>query len=452
MKKEPKQLLLVDDDPSLLRVLEHQLSQAGYSVTTAENLQRARQRFVEKSFDAVVCDLALPDGSGIDFLKFVRQQSLDVIFIIITAYGTIDNALEACRQGADDYVAKPFGREQLLFTLEKALRTRQLETENIQLRSELLKNYDFSAIIARSQPMQEVLKMVARVVETEATVLILGESGTGKELIARAIHYNSGRKNGPLVVVNCPSIPDNLLESELFGHVKGAFTGATRDRRGKFEQANGGTIFLDEIGDLKPELQAKLLRVLQERVIERVGGDRPIEVDVRILAATNRNLEKLVQEGVFREDLYYRLSVFPIRIPPLRERREDIPHLAQYFLNKFGSSKRMRISPEAMDALMAYDWPGNVRELENVMERATILADGGVIGLDVLPAHVVHGRKAEPGASDGGTGDVHSLAEIEKEAILNALNKCHGNQTAAAKMLGIPRHVLIYRMKKLGIS
>ncbi len=452
MKREPKQLLLVDDDPSLLRVVEHQLRQAGYEVATAENLAQARERFVEKNYDAVVCDLALPDGSGIDFLKFVRQQSLDVIFIIITAYGTIDNALEACRQGADDYLAKPFGREQLLFTLEKAIRTRQLEFENIQLRSELLKDYDFSSIIARSQPMQDVLKMVARVVETEATVLILGESGTGKELIARAIHYNSSRKNGPLVVVNCPSIPDNLLESELFGHVKGAFTGATRDRRGKFEQANGGTIFLDEIGDLKPELQAKLLRVLQERVIERVGGDRPIEVDVRILAATNRDLEKLVHDGVFREDLYYRLSVFPIRIPPLRERKEDIPHLAQFFLQKFGGGKRMRITPEAMDALMAYDWPGNVRELENVMERATILADDGVIRPDVLPAHVIHGHKNPPSASGDGDDAVHSLAEIEKEAIMNALNKCHGNQTAAAKMLGIPRHVLIYRMKKLGIS
>lgn len=452
MKKSTRKLLLIDDDPSLLRVLEHQLSQAGYEVKTAENLAGAKQSFLEQTFDVVVTDLALPDGSGIDLLKFIRQTNTQVVIIIITAYGTIDNALEACRQGADDYVTKPFSREQLLFALEKALRTRQIEHENVQLRSELLKNYDFSNIVARSQPMQDLLKMVARVAETESTVLILGESGTGKELIARAIHYNSPRKNGPLVVVNCPSIPDNLLESELFGHVKGAYTGATRDRKGKFEQAEGGTIFLDEIGDLKPELQAKLLRVLQERVIERIGGEKTIEVDVRIVAATNQNLEKLVQEGIFREDLYYRLSVFPIRIPPLRERKQDIPHLVKHFLNKLGPERRYQVTPEAMEILMAYDWPGNVRELENVIERASILSEDGVIGPDILPAHVLQGEHSDLRPHIESSEGLHSLAEIEKEAILRALEKSHGNQTAAAKMLGIPRHVLIYRMKKFGIS
>lgn len=454
MSPKTRKLLLVDDDPSMLRVLQHQLEQAGYRVITATDVATARQRYAEQTFDAVVSDLALPDGDGIDLLKFVRSQNAQVVFIIITAYGTIENALEACRKGADDYVTKPFSREQLLFALEKALRMRQLQHENVQLRSELLHQYDFSSIVAHSRVMQDMLKMVARVAETDSTVLILGESGTGKELVARAIHYNSPRKEGPFVVVNCPSIPDALLESELFGHVKGAYTGALRDRKGKFEQAEGGTLFLDEIGDLKPELQAKLLRVLQERVIERVGSEKTVEVDVRIVAATNRDLEALVREGTFREDLYYRLAVFPIRIPPLREHPEDIPHLVSYFLKRNAGGKTFRITPEALDALMAYSWPGNVRELQNVVERASILSDDGIIGRELLPANIVEGMhdRIPHATSEGDSASPRSLEEIEKQAILQALERSHGNQTAAARMLGIPRHVLLYRMKKFGIS
>lgn len=446
-----KKVLLVDDDPSLLRVLEHQLTQAGYTVHPASNLEQAMAAVEAHEFDIVLSDLSLPDGTGIDLLKTVRQISTRVVFIIITAYGTVENALEACRQGADDYLTKPFSREQLLFALEKTLRMRDLEYENIHLQSELLKKFDFSTIIAQSKPMQEVLRMVAKVAKTESTALILGESGTGKEIIARAIHYNSLRKKKPLITVNCPSIPDHLIESELFGHVKGAFTGALKDHKGKFELAEGGTLFLDEIGDLKPALQAKLLRVLQHREIERVGDERMIKVDVRIIAATNRNLVDLVQGGAFREDLYYRLSVFPIMLPPLRERKEDIPFLVRHFLRQVDAGRNLRIQPEALDLLINYDWPGNVRELENVIERAAILAEGDVIAPENLPALQRAREAAEPLSSLRRDGADTSLMALEKNAILAALEKSLGNQTAAAKALGIPRHVLIYRMKKFGI-
>ncbi|MFQ5627913.1 MAG: sigma-54-dependent transcriptional regulator [bacterium] len=449
---QKQKVLLIDDDPSLLRVLDHQLTQAGYQVVTAKNLAEGTKAFENGNFDLVLSDLSMPDGTGIDLLNTVRQLSANVGFIIITAYGTVDNALEACRKGADDYLTKPFSREQLLFTIEKSLRTRSLVSENVQLHSELLKKFNFSAIIARSQPMHEVLKLVAKVAGTESTALILGESGTGKELIAQAIHYNSPRKKKPLITVNCPSIPDHLIESELFGHVKGAFTGAMRDHKGKFELAEGGSLFLDEIGDLKQELQAKLLRVLQQREIERVGGEKPIKVDVRIIAATNRNLEKFVQEGAFREDLYYRLSVFPILLPPLRSRKQDGPHLIQHFLSKSTLGRNLRIHPDALDLLLSYDWPGNVRELENVIERAAILAENNFITPENLPKLRTEAEISYTPYQPANEEDTTSLMEVEKKAIIAALEKTEGNQTAAAKALKIPRHVLIYRMKKLGLS
>ncbi len=443
-------ILLVDDDPSLLRVLQHQLEQADYQVTPAQDVASARSRFEKGAFDLVVSDLSLPDGSGIDLLKSVREQDSKTGFVIITAYGTVENALEACRIGADDYLTKPFSREQLLFTIEKVIRLRNIQAENVELRSELLKNFNFSEIIARSKEMQDVLKMVAKVAVTESTALILGESGTGKELIARAIHFNSPRNQKPFITVNCPSIPDHLIESELFGHVKGAFTGALRDHKGKFELAEGGTLFLDEIGDLKQELQAKLLRVLQQREIERVGGERSIPVDVRIIAATNRNLEELVREGKFREDLYYRLSVFPINLPPLRQRKQDIPHLVRHFLQQSEIGKTLRLQPEALEALLQYDWPGNIRELENVVERAVILAENNTITPDILPMFTA--KKEELSTKTIALADPGSLMELEKSVIAATLEKYGGNQTAAARALQIPRHVLIYRMKKFGIS
>ncbi len=451
MKKN--RILLIDDDESLLQVTAHQLRQGGYETTTALTGEEGLANFREGTFEAVITDLALPKINGIEVLYEVRHLNKDAVVIIITAFGTIENAIEACTLGADDYVTKPFSREQLRFVLEKALRLRNLKEENLQLKSELLEKYDFENIVARSGKMQDVLKMVGRVSESDATVLILGESGTGKELVARAIHYNSPRKDKPLITVNCPSIPDNLLESELFGHVKGAYTGATKDRRGKFEQADGGTIFLDEIGDLKPELQAKLLRVLQEKEIERVGGERPLKVDVRILAATNQDLEKRLEAGTFREDLYYRLTVVPIKVPPLRERKEEIPYMVDHFLHKYAKGRRLQISDSAMNMLMAYDWPGNVRELENVIERSAILTTDDNITQDVLPSQV---RPAEGDFAGGNVIHIPdeglALNEIERRSIQIALEKTDGNQTRAAKFLKIPRHILLYRMRKLGVE
>lgn len=451
MKKN--RILLIDDDESLLQVTAHQLRQGGYETTTALTGEEGLANFREGTFEAVITDLALPKINGIEVLHEVRHLNKDAVVIIITAFGTIENAIEACTLGADDYVTKPFSREQLRFVLEKALRLRNLKEENLQLKSELLEKYDFENIVARSGKMQDVLKMVGRVSESDATVLILGESGTGKELVARAIHYNSPRKDKPLITVNCPSIPDNLLESELFGHVKGAYTGATKDRRGKFEQADGGTIFLDEIGDLKPELQAKLLRVLQEKEIERVGGERPLKVDVRILAATNQDLEKRLEAGTFREDLYYRLTVVPIKVPPLRERKEEIPYMVDHFLHKYAKGRRLQISDSAMNMLMAYDWPGNVRELENVIERSAILTTDDNITQDVLPSQV---RPAEGDFAGGNVIHIPdeglALNEIERRSIQIALEKTDGNQTRAAKFLKIPRHILLYRMRKLGVE
>ncbi|MFQ5631623.1 MAG: sigma-54-dependent transcriptional regulator [bacterium] len=447
-----KKVLLVDDDPSLLRVLEHQLTQAGFQVVTATDVAGGTTAIETNSFDLVLSDLSMPDGTGLDLLSTVRQLQENVGFIIITAYGTVENALEACRKGADDYLTKPFSREQLLFTIEKTLRMRSIVSENVHLHSELLKKFDFSKITSQSQPMQDVLKLVAKVAGTESTALILGESGTGKELIAQAIHYNSPRRKKAFITVNCPSIPDHLIESELFGHVKGAFTGAMRDHKGKFELAEGGTLFLDEIGDLKHELQAKLLRVLQQREIERVGGEKPIKVDVRIIAATNRKLEKLVRENTFREDLYYRLSVFPHVLPPLRTRKQDIPYLVRHFLKKFALGRNLRIHPDALDLLLHYDWPGNVRELENVIERAAILAENDLIAPENLPKLRPEVEISYIPYQPAKQGDTESLIEMEKKAIITALEKYKGNQTATAKALEIPRHVLIYRMKKFGLS
>lgn len=446
-------ILLIDDDESLLQVTAHQLEQGGCRVTTATCGEEGLEKFKRGRFEAVITDVALPKMNGIEILKRVRLVNEEVAVIIITAFGTVENAVEACTLGADDYLTKPFSRIQLRFVLEKALRLRHLQAENLQLKSELLDKYDFSNIVAKSGKMQDVLKMVGRVAESDATVLILGESGTGKELVAKALHYNSPRKDGAFITVNCPSIPENLLESELFGHVRGAFTGATRDRRGKFERADGGTVFLDEVGDLKPELQAKLLRVLQEREIERVGGDKPIKVDIRILAATNQDLEARVKEGEFREDLYYRLTVVPIRIPPLRGHKEEIPYLVDHFLHKFARGRRLQLNDKALQTLLSYDWPGNVRELENAVERAAILTTTDLITPEVLPPQL------KPETVDLADGNIIripdeglSLDEIERRCLRIALEKFSGNQTRAAKFLSIPRHILLYRMKKLGVS
>jgi len=446
-----KKILLVDDDENLTKVIFFQLSSMGFDVTTAVDGESGFELFKQNSFDILITDLQLPGLSGMELLTSVRRLDKNIIILLITAYGTVENAIEASRLGADDYITKPFGKEMLRFIIEKAIRMRELQTENIQLRGELYQKYEFGNVIAKSAAMDDVLKLTGQVAESDATVLIQGESGTGKELIARAIHYNSNRHDKPLITVNCPSIPENLIESELFGHVRGAFTGAVKDRRGKFQLADRGTIFLDEIGDLKDELQARLLRVLQEKEFERVGDSAPIKVDVRVVAATNKNLETLVAQGKFREDLYYRLNVVTIAIPPLRERKDDIPFLIDYFMKKHGKDKKFGISDDALDLIMQYDWPGNVRELENTIERAIIISTEPVIKLEVLQPISRNLKKEFALPPEIGADENLTVEEIEKRAILNALNKTKGNKTKAAKLLDVPRHVLLYRMKKLGI-
>ena len=445
-------VLLIDDDINLCKVLAHQLKKQGYAVTSANDGQSGLRLFRDGSFDLVITDIQMPDITGIEVLQNIRLSDSNVVVIIITAHGSVQNAIEACQLGADDYIAKPFGQEQLLFIIEKALRFRNLQEENADLKMEVAGKYKVTNMISSSPAMQQVLKMSMRVARSNATVLISGESGTGKELIARAIHYNSDRKDKPLVTVNCPSIPENLMESELFGHVKGAFTGAIRDRIGKFEQADGGTLFLDEIGDLKADLQSKLLRVLQEHEFERIGDTRTIKTNVRIIAATNRDLNRMVSEKKFREDLYYRLSVVPIIIPPLRAHKEDIPLLIKHFADRYGGGAKYRFSSDVIEAITAYDWPGNIRELENLIERLITLAGSTGITIADLPENIL--GKVQPSAAasiplpEEGIG----LDEVERRVISEMLRRTGGNQSETARLLKIPRHVLLYRIKKLGLQ
>ncbi|GAB4380321.1 MAG: sigma-54 dependent transcriptional regulator [Calditrichia bacterium] len=444
-------VLLIDDDFNLSKVLSYQLEKNGYTVVTANSGREGLRLFEKQDFDIVLTDIRMPDISGIQVLQEIRKQNPQIIIIMITAYGSVENALEACRLGADDYITKPFGQEQLLFVIEKALRFRQLQQENIQLREELESRFQFGNMIVKSAAMENVIRIASRVAQSDATVLLLGESGTGKELLAKAIHYNSSRKDKPLITVNCPSIPDNLLESELFGHTRGAFTGAIKDRKGKFQLADGGSIFLDEIGDLGENVQAKLLRVLQEHEIERLGDSTPIQVDVRVIAATNKNLKQLMKEGRFREDLYYRLSVIPITIPPLRERKEEIPYLVEHFVQKFSKGRRILLDKNVLEIFQKYHWPGNVRELENAIEHATVLADSNTLTAEHLPSYLAHLAVREMPLVSEKSPETLSLMQIEARAIRQALQATGGNQTRAAELLKIPRHVLLYRMKKLGI-
>jgi len=447
-----KKVLLIDDDVNLCRVLSHQLRKNDFEVRTAHSGQEGLRIFSQWETDVVLCDIQMPGLSGIQVLEEIRRQNREVVVIMITAFGSVDNAIEACHLGADDYITKPFSRQQLLFVIEKALRLRNLEQENVRLHQNLAEKYHFDNMIAPSEIMQNIFRTAGRVAQSDTTVLIQGESGTGKELLARAIHFNSPRKNKPFIVVNCPSIPENLIESELFGHVKGAFTGAVKDRKGKFELADGGTIFLDEIADLGENVQAKLLRVLQEREIERVGGSHPLKVDVRVLAATNKNLEERMSAGKFREDLFYRLNVVPITIPPLRERKGDVPFLVDFFVKKYSKQQQFKVLPEVYEALQNYSWPGNVRELENVIEHIIVLSTEPKISLRNLPGHLFRPPGFRVGNSFSQVREGQSLQEIEREAILRALEQTGGNQSRAAELLKIPRHVLIYRMKKIDIE
>ncbi|OGB99312.1 MAG: Fis family transcriptional regulator [candidate division NC10 bacterium RIFCSPLOWO2_12_FULL_66_18] len=446
-------ILVIDDDESLRRVLEYNLAQEGYAVLTASSGEQGLHLLKKEGADLVVTDVRMAGMDGLQVLEEVRKVDLNIQVIILTAFGTIEMAVEAMKAGAFHYISKPFNRDELKLTIKKALQLKALERENVALRQELQTRLGLDNIIAESPPMKQILEMLERVAPTETTVLILGESGTGKELIARAIHGSSPRAQGSFVAVNCAAIPENLLESELFGHVKGAFTGAIRDRVGKFEAADGGTIFLDEIGEMRPDLQVKILRCLEERSLERVGDNTLIRVDVRVLAATNKDLTKAIQAGEFREDLYYRLNVVPLSISPLRERREDIRPLAQHFLKRLGAQPRLTIAPDAFQALETYDWPGNVRELENALERAMIFHRGDAISLADLPETIRAPRAKEAAPLPLSLPEAGlSLEEVEKELILRALQKHDWNQSRAARYLGITRHTLLYRMEKHSIA
>ena len=442
-------ILVIDDDESFRRILEYNLAQEGYAVLAAGSGEQGLELLRKEGADLVVTDVRMPGMDGLHVLEGARQIDPKIQVIIITAFGTIEMAVEAMKAGAFHYISKPFNRDELKLTIKKALQLESLERENVALRQELKERSGLDGLVAESPQMKQILEMVERVAPTETTILVLGESGTGKELIARAIHMKSLRSSGPFVAVNCAAIPENLLESELFGHVKGAFTGAIRDRIGKFESAESGTIFLDEVAEMRPELQAKILRSLEERVVERVGDNRLIRVDVRVLAATNKDLGKAMQAGEFREDLYYRLNVVPLYLPPLRERRQDIRPLAQQFLKRLGASSRLSIAPDAFRALETYDWPGNVSELENALERGLIFRRGDVITLADLP-EVIRSPKSKEADSLAMTLPEAglSLEGVEKELILRALQKHDWNQSRAARYLGITRHTLLYRIEK----
>jgi DNA-binding NtrC family response regulator len=445
-------ILLIDDDDSLRRVMEFSLVESGCRVQAAASGEDGLRLLEKEAFDAVITDITMPGMSGMEVLARVHERDEKLPVVVITAYGTIENAVLAMKKGAFDYITKPFNRDELRLTLDKALKMRRLEKENAELRAEVTDRYRFESIIGVSEKLKELLALAGRVAASNASVLITGESGTGKELLAKGIHYNSPRAEGPFVAVNCAAIPENLIESELFGHVKGAFTGAVKDREGKFESAAGGTLFLDEIGDLRIDLQAKILRALQERQVDRVGGNRPIDLDVRVIAATNKDVERAVKEGGFREDLYYRLSVVTLHMPPLRERRDDIPLLIDHFLKKYKPAAELRFDAGALSAMKAYGWPGNVRELENVIERASVLQRGDVMTLADLPDKL----KKEKGAVESIILNLPdegiSLEDLEKSLIVKALEKHKGNQTRAAEYLGITRPTLIYRMEKYGIK
>lgn len=444
-------ILLIDDDPSLLRVTEFQLKEAGYEVITAADGNQGWQQFGSKQIDLVLTDINMPGINGLELIRKIRKQDENIPIIIMTAYGSLDNAIQSTQSGADDYLTKPFSFEALQFSINKVLLLREVSSENQRLARELADKYAPEHIVGQSPPMKEIQSTIEKLSDSDATVLILGESGTGKELVARAIHFKSTRHGKAFIAVNCASIPENLMESELFGHVKGAFTGAIRDNEGKFEAANHGTLFLDEIGDLNLDLQAKLLRVLQEHEIQRVGENKVRKIDVRILAATHQNLQKLVQQRLFREDLFYRLNVVPITIPPLRERPSDIPLLIQHFIQKLDAPRKITISPEAMDKLVQYSWPGNIRELENLIERFSILRGGQEITAAEIPGGVDSGTLVENVLSIPFPEKGVSLEEIEKTVIAEALKRNGYNQTKTAEFLRMPRHVLLYRMKKFGL-
>ncbi|RKY63040.1 MAG: sigma-54-dependent Fis family transcriptional regulator [Candidatus Latescibacterota bacterium] len=469
-------VLLVEDDRVARVPLRDDIAEAGYDVDEAGSAEEALELLGKKGYDVVVTDLRMPGMDGIELLERIKAESPDTEVIVITAYGTVRTAVRAMKLGAYEYLTKPFDNEELLLLLERIRRMREVMEENVRLRRRLEERYRLEDMVGKGHKMQEVFRLIRTVASSDSTVLLQGETGTGKELAAHAIHELSPRRDGPFVKVSCAALSRELLESELFGHVRGAFTSAIKDKPGKFELADGGTIFLDEVDDIPLELQVKLLRVLQEREFERVGGTMTIRVDVRVIAATKVDLLERVRRGLFREDLYYRLNVVPIRLPPLRERKEDVPLLMEHFLRKLGAEGRIEMTPEAMKLLMDYDWPGNVRELENLVERLVVVGAGPKVGPEDLPPEIrspaprergpsleeVLRRQEELermirmlGSSEPRLGDA-SFEEIveakERELITEALRRTGGNKTKAAELLGMKLSTFRDKMKRLGLA
>jgi DNA-binding NtrC family response regulator len=450
-------ILLVEDDKNTLEGLAHILREEGYTARAVGDGESALQEIEQDEFDLLLTDLKLPGISGLELYKQVKDISPDMATIVVTAFGTVKTAVEAMKEGVFDYVTKPIEVDELLIIIKKALNRQELLRENIMLRDQVQKAYSFDNIVGKSGPMQEVFKKVTKVASSNSTVLVRGESGTGKELIAKAIHFNSRRRDKQLITIDCASLPENLLESELFGYEKGAFTGAFRSKMGRFEVADGGTLFLDEIGDISPGLQAKLLRALEDRTIIRLGSTKVIPIDVRVIASTHKNLEQALKENLFREDLYYRLNVIPIFLPPLRERREDIPLLIQHFTNIYSEETNIppkKISTEVIDICMQYDWFGNVRELEHAIENAVVMGEGDIILPEHLPFNVsstATGGEKFGAISDSGDTYNEKMDLAEKIVIRDALKKTDGNRTKAAKLLGISLRTMRYKVKKYNL-
>ncbi len=456
---ENKNILVVEDDNATRDTMIDLLSEAGYEVESARNGEEAIAMAREYTFDIVITDLKMPKGDGIQVLEEIKKIDNRTIVIICTGYGTVDTAVKAMKLGAYEYITKPIKIEEIKLVVQRALDYQRLKTENVLLQKQLKAKYKFKNLIGDSEVMQQSFQFIEKIAATNSTVMICGESGTGKELVARAIHYNSDRRNEPMVPVNCGAIPEDLLESELFGYEKGAFTGALKTRIGRFELANGGTVFLDEIGDMSPALQVKILRVLQEHEFERLGSVKSIKVDIRVIAATHRDLEKAVKQGTFREDLYYRLNVIPFILPPLRERGSDIPLLTNHFIGKFNIEKKQNIngiSPEALKCLTRYHWPGNVRELENLIERLVILKGEGVIEQEDLPEKLLGAEWSDAVPSmdipDSGISFNTAVSEFERELILRALKKTNWIKNRAAKLLQLKRTTLVEKIKKIQLT
>jgi DNA-binding NtrC family response regulator len=457
MADTQKHLLIVDDETALRSAIAERLADHGFTVVQAGSGEEAMPLLAEFAFDIVITDLKLPGMGGREVLDAALERYPDIIAIVITGYGTVKDAVDAIKQGAADFVTKPFQFDALLHVVQSALEQRRLKSENAYLRSQLEDRYRIDGLVGRSRSMRDLFQLLETVAATSSTVLITGETGTGKELAARAIHHNSARRTNRFVALNCSAIPETLLEAELFGHARGAFTGAVGTRQGRLEQAHKGTLFLDEVGTMSPSLQAKLLRVLQEREFERVGDSHTIKIDVRVVAATHSDLAKMVGEGSFREDLFYRLNVLPVQLPPLRERREDIPLLVQHFLQRLGQDSGrpgMTVSQEAMRRLMAYRWPGNVRQLENTVERALAFTQGrSVIDVQDLPPEIQNHSGMIEGAEawlpEDGIDFARYIEGIELSLIKRSLERTQGNKRQAARLLNLKRTTLIEKLKRL---